>query len=82
MEQKDYIITATNNKRYNIRMCEIIATGSETKEYDKLFIIYKTPEGEFLKRVKSFHPVAGLPDISYEIISTKDVTVYQRKKFL
>ncbi len=82
MEQKDYLITATNNKIYNIRMCEIIATGSETTAYDKLFIIYKTPEGEYIKRVKSFHPSAGLPDISYEIISNKELNQYQGKNFI
>jgi hypothetical protein len=80
MDQKEYMVTA-NNKVYNIRLCEIVATGSESKEFDRLFIIYKTPEGEFLKRVKHFHPVAGMPDISYEIISSHDVELYRRKKF-
>ena len=81
MNQKDYMVTATNNKVYNIRLCEIVATGSETKEFDRLFIIYKTPEGEFLKRVKHFHPHAGTPEISYEIISARDVELYRKKKF-
>jgi hypothetical protein len=81
MNQKDYIVTATNNKVYNIRLCEIVATGSETKEFDKLFIIYKTPEGEFLKRVKHFHPTGGTSQIYYEIISSHDVELYRRKKF-
>ena len=81
MDQKDYMVTANNNKVYNIRLCEIVATGSETKEFDRLFIIYKTPEGEFLKRVKHFHPHAGTPEISYEIISSRDVELYRKKKF-
>jgi hypothetical protein len=81
MNQKEYMVTATNNKVYNIRLCEIVATGSESKEFDKLFIIYKTPEGEFLKRVKHFHPQGGTPEISYEIISFQDVELYRRKKF-
>ena len=81
MDQKDYMVTANNNKVYNIRLCEIVATGSETKEFDRLFIIYKTPEGEFLKRVKHFHPLAGNPKISYEIISSRDVELYRKKKF-
>ena len=82
MNQKEYMVTATNNKVYNIRLCEIVATGSESKEYDKLFIIYKTPEGEYLKRVKHFHPQAGTPEISYEIISDRDAELYRRKKFV
>jgi len=81
MNQKDYYITAINNKQYNIRLCEIIASGSESQEYDKLFIIYKTPGGEFLKRVKHFHPMAGTPEISYELISRNDVEVYKQKRF-
>ena len=81
MNQKDYYITAVNNQEYNIRLCEIIATGSESQEYDKLFIIYKTPQGEFIKRVKHFHPVAGTPDISYELISGTEVEVYKQKRF-
>ncbi|MGV3640518.1 MAG: hypothetical protein ACO1NZ_08370 [Adhaeribacter sp.] len=82
MNQKEYMVTATNEKVYNIRLCEIVATGSESKEYDKLFIIYKTPEGEYLKRVKHFHPEAGHPEISYEIISDRDAELYRRKKFV
>ena len=82
MNQKDYMVTATNNKVYNIRLCEIVATGSETKEFDKLFIIYKTPEGEFIKRVKHFHPVAGSPEIYYEIITFREVELYRRKRFI
>jgi hypothetical protein len=81
MHQKEYIVTASNSKVYNIRLCEIVATGSESKEYDRLFIIYKTPEGEFLKRVKQFHPVSGTPDISYEVISASQVELYRRKNF-
>jgi len=81
MNQKDYYITSIDNKQYNIRLCEIVATGSESQEYDKLFIIYKTPAGEFLKRVKHFHPIAGTPEISYELISNKEVEVYKQKRF-
>ena len=81
MNQKDYYIAAINNQEYNIRLCEIVATGSESQEYDKLFIIYKTPTGEFLKRVKHFHPVAGTPAISYELISGDEAEVYKQKRF-
>jgi hypothetical protein len=81
MNQKEYMVTASNNQVYNIRLCEIVATGSETKEFDKLFIIYKTPEGEFLKRVKHFHPLAGTPEISYELITLQQVEACRRKKF-
>ena len=78
MQQKDYLVKATNNKDYNIRLCEILATGSETEVYDKFYIIYKTPEGEYLKRVKHFHPMAGAPEITYEVISSKELTSYQK----
>ncbi len=82
MNQKEYIVTASNQKQYNIRLCEIVATGSESKEYDKLFIIYKTPEGEFLKRVKHFHPKLGSPEISYELISGKEFEKHKQRKFV
>ena len=82
MNQKEYIVTATNQQQYNIRLCEIIATGSESKDYDRLFIIYKTPQGEYLKRVKYFHPVQGAPDISYEVISDKEVVKYAQRRFI
>jgi hypothetical protein len=81
MNQKDYMVTANNNQVYNIRLCEIVATGSETKDYDRLFIIYKTPEGEYLKRVKHFHPLAGTPEISYEVITLQQVEACRRKNF-
>jgi hypothetical protein len=81
MNQKDYLVKATNNKDYNIRLCEIVVTGSETDKYDKLFIIYKTPEGEYLKRVKHFNPMAGAPEITYEIITPKEVISYQNQNF-
>ena len=81
MIQKDYYITSINNQQYNIRLCEIIATGSESQDYDKLFIIYKTPNGEFIKRVKHFQPLAGTPEISYELIFGRDVEVYKQKRF-
>ena len=82
MNQKDYYVTATNNKAYNIRLCEIVISGSETKEFDKLFIIYKTPEGEYLKRVKHFQPSAGTPEVYYEVVSTYEVEDCRQKKFL
>jgi len=82
MSQKDYYVTATNNKAYNIRLCEIIVTGSESSEFDKLFIIYKTPEGEYLKRVKHFHPSAGSPEVYYEVVSTNEVEDCRLKKFI
>jgi len=81
MNQKDYLITATNNQKYNIRLCEIIATGSESESYDKLYIIYKTPDGEFIKRVKYFHPMAGAPEVTYEVITLTDVANYQVRRF-
>ncbi|MDB5261045.1 MAG: hypothetical protein JWQ14_326 [Adhaeribacter sp.] len=82
MNNKDYLVkAANNNKDYNIRLCEIVATGSETDKFDKLFIIYKTPEGEFLKRVKHFHPVVGAPEITYEVITNKEVISYQNQHF-
>lgn len=81
MTQKDYLVTASNSREYNIRLCEIVATGAETSDYDKLFIIYKTPEGEYIKRIKQFHPVQGAPEISYEIISLKEFNQYQHKQF-
>jgi hypothetical protein len=81
MHTKDYLIVATNKKEYNIRLCEIVATGSESKDFDRLFIIYKTPEGEYLKRVKHFHPVAGAPELIYKVISAAAVSAYHKRKF-
>lgn len=81
MNQKDYLIIASDNQEYNIRLCEIISTGSESESYDKLYIIYKTPAGEYLKRVKHFHPLDGAPDITYEVITQKEVKICQEKKF-
>ncbi|KAA5542509.1 hypothetical protein [Adhaeribacter rhizoryzae] len=82
MNQKDYLVRATNDKDYNIRLCEILATGSETEAYDKIYIIYRTPEGEYLKRVKHFHPLAGAPEVTYEIISSKEFAHYEQQKLI
>jgi hypothetical protein len=81
MNQKDYLVTASNNEKYNIRLCQIIATGSESASYDKLYIIYKTPAGEYIKRVKHFHPMAGRPEITYEVITSQEVLTYQNQNF-